>query len=511
MRCVPTCLVRLAAVAGLAVACIPPASIDPATGSFSFQCEQGENALAQGRLENAESFLARAQKLASLAGRGSPEQARVNLALAKLRRMRGDLRKARHYLGLARFGTRTAHGQRSLEMAQVELEGARQLQAAGLHDQAVAAVEEALRIQKALLPPTDPLLEATLGELGWAHLLAFQYPRAVDIYRRSLETMRSRSAPNRDRIVLLNRLAWIHERAALGERADELHAKARRIVAEETLGGGTSEALLTLGIEGLPLADERRETMEELKALGLAWIADRGYHPEHFDLERNLLVSLRRLDREVPLPKVRQGLIRDLSSEFLDFAPARPRRDSRHLYGLPFEAGTTRRTARTSEGAHGYQREYLNAVDFELPAGSAVVAGRGGRVVRVVDGFGATMPGTGGPGGDPRHGMHVNRVVVLHDDDTYATYLPLGEVWVAEGEEIARGQRLGSVAAPPAGEKAVVHFDVRRNATSTGSGGRLTPEPVRAHFADVPHRGGIPLAEHSYTAGPATAPARAAD
>ena len=63
----------------------------------------------------------------------------MNLGLAQLRRAQGVPRRARHYLGLARFATRSAHGPRSLEMAQVEMESARQHQIAGLHDQAVSA------------------------------------------------------------------------------------------------------------------------------------------------------------------------------------------------------------------------------------------------------------------------------------------------------------------------------------------------------------------------------------
>jgi murein DD-endopeptidase MepM/ murein hydrolase activator NlpD len=504
---------RFAVLAGLALACAQAAP-NRETDSFSFHCDRGENALAYGRLDNADFFLTRAHQLAAVAGRGSPEQARVNLALAKLHRLQANPRKARHYLGLARFATRTAHGPNSLGMANVEMEHARQQRAAGLRDQAVTAVEEAVRIRKALLPANDPLLQETQGELAWAYHLAFQYPRAVETYRTNLETMeRQAGASTRDRIIVLNRLAWIHERAALPERAAEFNSRAREIVAEETPGGGTSARLLALGLEELAPAGSRRETMEELKAQGLVWIDDHHYHPEHFDFERDLLVTLRRLDREVPLRKVRRGLTRDLRAEFIDFAPVRLRSPSRHRYGLPFDPGRPRRAVRTSEGAHGYERIYVHAVDFELPAGSPVVAARSGRVVRVVRSFDPASERGGRPEDDLRHGIHVNRVIVLHGDDTYATYLPLdGRIEVEEGDRVARGQRLGRTATLADGGTPIVHFDVRRNGVAVGSGGLLTPEPVRAHFTDVPHHDGVPLVGHVYSARPVpAAPARAAD
>ena len=57
------------------------------------------------------------------------------------------------------------------------------------------------------------------------------------------------------------------------------------------------------------------------------------------------------------------------------------------------------------------------------------------------------------------------------------------------------------------GEPPVVHFDVRRNRTSRGSAGLLTPEPVRSQFADVPDPDGIPLAGHRYRNRGASVPA----
>ena len=494
LACIP-----LRVLTGVALACAGDPPPDP-TGSFAVQCERAENAIRHGRLDNAERFLAPARKLAAVAGRRSPEQARVNLALAGLRRAQGNHQQARHYLALARFATRAAHGERSLEMAGVETESAIQHQRVELHDQAVAAIQKALEIRSALLGPQDPLVQETTRTLAWAYQLAFRYPRAVETYEGILAAMDEHGdTPVQDQVIVLNRLAWIHERAALPEKARAYRDRARETVRARMTGRGTSPRLLELGLDALAsLEDGRREEMVEMKTFAREWIEDHRYHPEHFSFERQLLVTLRRLDRGMPESKVRAALRRDLRAEFLAFAPPTPRRTANHRYDLPFEAGVPRRTLRTSEGAHGFKRVLLHAVDFEVPPGSAVLAAREGRVVRVVRGFDPREEAETHPHEDARHGARLNFVVVLHEDDTYATYQPLSQdIPVVEGDVVARGQRLGRTAELHDRGDPLVHFDVRRNGASAGSGGVVTPEPVRARFRDV-GSDGIPLAGHAY-------------
>jgi len=489
---------RIAALALVALACAPPPAPDPAA-SFARHCERAEQALDEGRPDEAEGFLARALPIATAAGRQSGELARVNLGLARLRRAQGNTQKARHYLGLARFATRAAHGEDSLEMARVELESSRQKQLLGLHEQAVTAIERALAIQGSHLPPDHPVVQGSLRDLAWAHHLASQYPRAVEIYEAILAAAEQQGeSAARERAITLNRLAWIHERAALPEQAADYRRRAREIL--EGSDAGDPEAWLALGLETLASPDDgRRERMADLALRAERWIAERRLHREHFDFERQMLVSLRRLDRGMPLPKVESRLERDLEAQFVSFATPRPRRASRHRYALPFEPGTPRQALRTSEGAHGYERVLLHAVDFELPPGSPVLAAREGRVVRVIDGFEPPTASARRKQEDLRHGIRVNRVIVLHEDDTYATYQPLATgVEVSEGDRVARGQRLGRTANLRDGETPLLHFDVRRNGVSAGSGGVPTPEPVRVGFADVPHTDGVPLAGHAY-------------
>jgi murein DD-endopeptidase MepM/ murein hydrolase activator NlpD len=473
----------------------------PAEPAFADLCDQAENALAYGRLESAEALLAEALPLAESAGRESPEQARVHLNMARLRRGQDDAKRAGHELGLARFATRKAHGTESLEMAKVEVERALQYQLTGLNEEAVIAATEALRLRRSHLPPGAPRIRESLRFQAWSHQLAFQYPRAVGIYEDAFEEMSGEPVSAvHDRVVVLNRLAWIFERAGLPERAREANDRARALVAAQTPGAGSSDRLFQVGLDGLsPPSAEHLDQLAEARSVAHEWSRERHFHPEHFSFDHHQLVTLRRIDRETPIHKVRFMLERDLMDEFLAFAPAIPRANHRHRYGMPFVSRVPRQLLRTSEGAHGFERVLLHAVDFKVPAGTRVVAAREGRVVRVVQGFHPGEEKSLKPEDDLRHGLKVNRVIILHDDDTYATYLPLApELEVVEGDRVVRGQQIGRTTRVDDKRTAMVHFDVRRNSRSAGSTTLITPEPVRARFAAVPDRDGIPLAERSY-------------
>jgi murein DD-endopeptidase MepM/ murein hydrolase activator NlpD len=477
------------------------APVAHAEASFEVVVEQGENALAHGRLDGAERFLAEALVLAEATGRESPEQARVHLDLARLRRAQGDPKRAGHELGLARFAARSAHGEDSLAMAEVEIERTLQYQLTGLYDEAVTAAQEALRIRRLHLPLQAPLVRETLHFRAWSHHLAFQYPRAVAAFEETFEVMSEEPVSSvQDRVIVLNRLAWIFERAGLLDRAAESKDHARALVAAGRAGRGTSDRLFQVGLDGLsPPSEEHLEKLAAMKAFAREWARERHFHPEHFSFDYHQLVTLRRFDRETPPHRVRFMLERDLMGEFLAFAPTSPRVTSRHRYGMPFLSRVPRQVLRTSEGAHGFHRVLLHAVDFEVPPGTAVLAAREGRVVRVVHGFRPGEEKSLKPEDDLRHGLKVNRVIILHDDDTYATYLPLmPELEVAEGDRVVRGQQIGRTTRVDDRRTAMVHFDVRRNNRSAGSGGVVTAEPVRARFAAVGDRDGIPLAERYY-------------
>ncbi len=506
-----TSTMALAIVLAMTFALVSPGRADVPV-SFDDVCNRAATALAHGRLDQAEQLLTHALALANSAaytaadptGRRTAEQARVRLQLAQLQRLQGDTRQARHELGLARFATRSQFGPDSLMMADIEIERARQHQMAGLDDEAVAAVETALRIRSERLSADDPRILDTLQELARARHLAFQYVRTIEAYDDLLT--RLSSAPNArsfDQVVILNRMAWIFERAGLTERAEASRARARAVVSATSPGGGTSDRLLQVGLEDfVDLGGDHVDTMAEARQRIANWLSERGVHPDHFDLDRHQLVTLRRLDRGVPRHKALFALERDLEAEFIAFAPATRRTEASHRYGLPFESEVPRQVLQTSEGAHGFDRVLLHAVDFAVPAGTTVVAARDGVVVRVITGLPSEAERDLGPQDDTRHGRQVNRVIVLHDDDTYATYQPLSpDVEVAEGEPVVRGQRLGKTTHVNDGGTPMLHLDVRRNGRSPGSGGIITPEPVRVRFANVGDRDGIPLPDHYYGGG----------
>lgn len=123
-------------------------------------------------------------------------------------------------------------------------------------------------------------------------------------------------------------------------------------------------------------------------------------------------------------------------------------------------AGRSRITqaAGAHEGPYSHTPEsgLSNAVDIQAPMGTPVRAAREGEVVYVESAY----PDLGC--GDARLALRDNRVIVLHDDGTEATYGHLREasVRVRVGERVSTGQVLAGVGNSGASGVPHLHFQV---------------------------------------------------
>lgn len=112
--------------------------------------------------------------------------------------------------------------------------------------------------------------------------------------------------------------------------------------------------------------------------------------------------------------------------------------DSTYLYRLPFKKG---KKYRLTQGYFGKTSHYgpisRYALDFQLEVGEPVHAAREGLVIKAIDWF--TKQG----GEELKHSA--NRIVVMHDDGTFASYVHLKYkgTLVEVGDRVSRGQKIG--------------------------------------------------------------------
>jgi murein DD-endopeptidase MepM/ murein hydrolase activator NlpD len=105
-------------------------------------------------------------------------------------------------------------------------------------------------------------------------------------------------------------------------------------------------------------------------------------------------------------------------------------------------------------GAQSHQGANRYSFDFSMPEGTPVLAARSGVVVFVKDGFERS-------GLDPALQQQANTVVVLHEDESFASYghlLPGIEVRV--GQRVERGEQLGRSGATGYAAGPHLHFQV---------------------------------------------------
>ena len=110
--------------------------------------------------------------------------------------------------------------------------------------------------------------------------------------------------------------------------------------------------------------------------------------------------------------------------------------DGAHVYSLPYEVDKRVQVSQGFEGGYSHHGKY--AVDWGMPEGSRVYAARAGLVVQSVSHH--RVGGT-----TPEFYEKANRVRVLHDDGSIATYAHLQHegAKVSVGERVVAGQWIG--------------------------------------------------------------------
>lgn len=145
-------------------------------------------------------------------------------------------------------------------------------------------------------------------------------------------------------------------------------------------------------------------------------------------------------------------------------------------YRLPFLDGQSFSVTQAYGGrltSHN-NRENLYAIDFAMPAGTPIVAARGGVVID------ATLSHNEG-GFDMRFLDKANTVAIVHDDGTVAEYAHLspGAVLVKPGSRVAAGDLLGHSGNTGYSSGPHLHFIVSRPAVTDG---KVTRESVPVAF-----------------------------
>lgn len=158
--------------------------------------------------------------------------------------------------------------------------------------------------------------------------------------------------------------------------------------------------------------------------------------------------------------------------------------DERTAYRLPFEDGLAFRVSQAYGGRLTTHADAATqyAVDFAMPAGSAVVAARGGIVVDVTLRY--------SKGAIDAHLIdRANSVTIVHDDGSVAEYAHLspGPALVAAGERVNAGDLLGYSGSTGYSSAPHLHFIVTRPEVREGRVIRISL-PVQFYADDAAER-----------------------
>lgn len=130
------------------------------------------------------------------------------------------------------------------------------------------------------------------------------------------------------------------------------------------------------------------------------------------------------------------------------------------VYYLPFAKDSAYRLIQGWDGRYGHSGHLNYAYDFLMPTGSPVLATRGGRVIKVEEGYEDNTKTLG----------KENYIIIDHGDSTYGRYYHLTKngVLVRVGEQVKRKQLIGRSGNSGASAGPHLHFDVSRNCFDFG-------------------------------------------
>lgn len=110
--------------------------------------------------------------------------------------------------------------------------------------------------------------------------------------------------------------------------------------------------------------------------------------------------------------------------------------DENHIYDLPFEKNKEYKLYQGYNGTETHQNQ--NALDFTMPIGTEILAARAGIVTKVIAGNTKTCF-------KKECEKYNNKIIIYHDDGTFAEYAHLKHngAAVKVGQKISQGQLIG--------------------------------------------------------------------
>jgi murein DD-endopeptidase MepM/ murein hydrolase activator NlpD len=292
----------------------------------------------------------------------------------------------------------------------------------------------------------------------------------------------------------------VYTTETIGPNGDEIAGRFERDGTRtgrfKLIRAGGTEALKGAARDQQELQRKRfRESMansEEMRALVRERVetdlAARGVTASEEEIEKLTQQAMVEAQQTGSADRTGEAVAEKAKELFFAFAPKDAKHDDTVRYLLPFDPSVPRQLGQGVGGDMGYDL-YGNAVsspqedpashvgrhkygfDWGMPVGTTVVAARGGKVARVVDGSTQSGPAISTPG---------NHVYILHDDGTWGEYqgLDIG-IPVRPGQVVEAGAPIGKARGSGSWRGGLgIHFAVGR----LDSEGK--PESLPILFAD---------------------------